>query len=104
VTPATRSLANLKLLVLQQNKISGAGIASFSDAIASGALPLLKELYLSGNKIGDDGVIELFRQIASGAPLAIAEESACIPLLPIWFSPRPRYVSFAMGPRCQLAI
>ena len=51
------SLAQLNRLDLMCNRISDAGMVSFSEAIARGSLASLKRLSLSANKISDAGIV-----------------------------------------------
>ena len=46
----------MQVLVLEDNKISDAGLIAFAKAVESGALPQLETLSLGSNKIGDSGL------------------------------------------------
>ena len=55
------------MLVLENNKISDAGLTAFAKAVESGALPQLKKLYLHYNQIGDVGMQALAGAVSKGA-------------------------------------
>lgn len=65
---AIATLTKLMLLELRYNEdLSDVGMHSFSEAVASGALPDLLELDLSGDFISHDGMNSLSGAIAQGA-------------------------------------
>ena len=64
---ASGSMANLQALLLDDNQIGGPGMTALANAIANGSLGNLKQLHLDGNEIGDPGVSALAGAIASGS-------------------------------------
>ena len=59
---------------LEDNEVGDEGMAKFSEALSSGALPALEVLSLRKNKVGDEGMVKFSEALSSGA-LALMQVS-----------------------------